>query len=101
MLKDVELDVIKIDMEFLKETVRTERSRIILNMIIGLIDSLGMESIMEGVETYEQVQYLRDMGCKFFQGYYFSRPIPINEFEKKYLEKTGVSCEKQNLSIGN
>lgn len=101
MLKDVELDVIKIDMEFLKETVRTERSRIILNMIIGLIDSLGMESIMEGVETYEQVQYLRDMGCKFFQGYYFSRPIPINEFEKKYLEKTGVSCEKQNLSIDN
>lgn len=88
MLKDVDLDVIKIDMEFLKETVRTERSRVILNMIIHMIDSLGMESIMEGVETYEQVQYLRDMGCKFFQGYYFSKPITIDEFERRYLDKT-------------
>lgn len=88
MLKDVELDVIKIDMEFLRETIRVERSRVILNMIIELIASLGMESIMEGVETSEQVHYLSNMGCKFFQGYYFSKPLPIEEFERKYIDTT-------------
>lgn len=89
MLKDVELDIIKIDMEFLRETVKVERSRAILNMIIDLITTLGMESIMEGVETYEQVKFLTDMGCKFFQGYYFSRPLSVEEFERRYLDKIG------------
>ena len=49
-----------------------------------LADKLGMEVIMEGVETEKQLSMLTRMVCKMFQGYYFSRPVPVDEFEEKY-----------------
>ena len=54
------------------------------NYDIELADSLGMEVLTEGVETRQQLQTLADMGCDNFQGYYFSRPIPVEEFEARY-----------------
>lgn len=85
MLKDINADVLKVDMVFLKETDNEERSRIILNMIISMAKQLKMPVITEGVENKEQVDFLTDMGCDIFQGYYFSRPISVKEFENKYL----------------
>ncbi|HBC70200.1 MAG TPA: hypothetical protein DCZ56_07680, partial [Sutterella sp.] len=73
-------DVLKIDMSFLQELRDTERSRIILQSVIGMALSLGMDVITEGVESVEQLQILTKMGCRHFQGYYFSRPIPADEF---------------------
>ena len=84
LLKNIKADVIKIDMGFLHEIGNRERSRIILQSVISLADSLGMEVITEGVETEQQYRTLADMGCRNFQGYYFSRPIPVDVFETKY-----------------
>ncbi|MCI8307661.1 MAG: sensor domain-containing phosphodiesterase, partial [Lachnospiraceae bacterium] len=85
MLKDIKADVLKIDMVFLRETENHVRSRIILNSIIGMSKKLGMKVLTEGVEKEEQIGALKEMGCDFFQGYYFSKPICVEEFEKKFL----------------
>ena len=47
--------------------------------------SLGVQSLTEGVETREQLEALRKMGCRLFQGFYYSKPIPVEDFEEKYL----------------
>ena len=85
MLKDIQADLLKIDMGFLRETDNVSRSKIILGAIIRLADSLGMDVVTEGVETQAQLRFLFSQGCQSFQGYYFSRPIPVEEFEGKYL----------------
>ena len=86
-LKDMDVDVIKIDMGFLRTTKpdRLEKSMSILNTIIALTKTLGLAVITEGVETKEQVMELTQMGCSVYQGYYFSKPIPIKQFEETYL----------------
>ena len=82
ILKSIQADVLKMDMGFLREIEESDRSRIILQSVIGLAQSLRMEVICEGVETAEQLEMLASMGCGLFQGYYFSRPIPVAEFER-------------------
>ena len=84
LLKDIHADVLKIDMSLLREIENKQRSRIILESIIGMAASLGMDVITEGVETETQLSLLRDMGCRHFQGYYFSRPLSPEAFDKKY-----------------
>ena len=83
LLKDMPVDVLKIDMVFLRKTRDADRARIILQQIINMAQKLIIPVITEGVETEEQVGFLTDMGCEMFQGYYFARPIPLDEFEKK------------------
>lgn len=87
MLKDMPVNTLKVDMGFLRQTNHQERSRTILKMIISLSKQLGMEVITEGVETKEQVDFLTDIGCDVFQGYYFARPMPVSEFEQKYFDR--------------
>lgn len=84
MLKDLPVDILKIDMEFLRKASDEMRSRKILKMIIELSAQLNMGVITEGVETAEQVQFLSDMGCKMFQGYYFAKPMCVADFEDSY-----------------
>ncbi len=84
MLKDISADILKIDMGFLRETENEIKGRDILESIITLAGKLGMEVITEGVETSAQLSMLTEMGCNLFQGYYFSRPVPVEEFERKY-----------------
>ena len=83
-LKDIKADVLKIDMSFLQEIRDNERNQIILKSVISMAESLGMDVITEGVETEEQLRVLTEMGCNHFQGYFFCRPVPVDEFEKKY-----------------
>ena len=85
MLKDINADVLKIDMAFLRESENEGKGREILETIITLAGKIGMEVITEGVETVDQLKMLSEMGCNNFQGYYFSKPIPAEEFEKKYF----------------
>ena len=85
MLKDIHVDVLKIDMAFLKKAEDEERSKKILQMVIGLSKQLEMPVITEGVETKEQVKFLTEMGCDMFQGYYFAKPMSVLDFEKQYL----------------
>ena len=89
MLKDIPIDVMKIDMAFLEETRDMDRAEQILESIISLAKRLEIPVITEGVETKEQVQFLSEMGCEMFQGYYFARAVPIAEFEDRYIRTGG------------
>ena len=82
MLKDMPVDILKIDMVFLGKTSDYKKSKIILNSIVNMANNLEMPQITEGVETKEQFDMLKEMGCKLFQGYFFSKPVPLSEFEK-------------------
>lgn len=86
LLKDVPFDVLKIDMAFLQDSENQDRSLQILNSIISMSKRLNMPVITEGVETKEQVEFLKDMGTDFYQGFYFARPMPISEFEATYIK---------------
>ena len=85
MLKDIRADVLKIDMAFLQETENREQSRVILASILEMSRKLDMTVITEGVEKESQISFLAKMGCDLFQGYYFSKPIPVEEFESRYM----------------
>jgi len=87
MLKDINANVLKIDMGFLRKTENQERAKVILNYTIDMAHELGMGVITEGVETENQLEFLKELGCEMFQGYYFDMPMPVDEFEKKYKEK--------------
>ncbi len=84
MLKDIQADVLKIDMSLLSEIESKQRSRIILESVINMAGSLGMEVITEGVETLSQMNSLATMGCRNFQGFYFSQPVTVDEFDRVY-----------------
>ena len=81
-LKDMPLDVLKIDMKFLGSAINNKRSETILRHVIKMAEELGLFSLTEGVETKEQYDMLNEMGCNLFQGYYFAKPMPLSEFEK-------------------
>lgn len=85
LLKDISFDILKIDMEFLKETKNPERSVQILHSIVKLSKRLSMPVISEGVETKEQVELLSEIGVDLYQGFYFSEPIKVEDFNKKFL----------------
>lgn len=84
ILKDVPFDVLKIDREFFSETNTSETSILILEKIVEMAKGLGIEVVCEGVETKEQVEVLRNIGCERVQGYFYGRPIPFDEFMEKY-----------------
>ena len=86
MLKDVHFDIIKIDMEFLRETMDENRKRIILKNIIKLSKELNMPVVVEGVEKVEQRDFLAEAGCALFQGFYYDKPLEVRDFEKKYMK---------------
>ncbi|MCR4876586.1 MAG: GGDEF domain-containing phosphodiesterase [Clostridiales bacterium] len=85
-LKDIPADVLKIDMGFLRESEQNVRSKIILESVVQMAERLNADVIVEGVETDRQKQELLDMGCRMFQGFLFSRPVPVEHFEKMYLK---------------
>lgn len=85
MLKEIPVDIIKLDMGFLYKTKDENKSYRIIEMIVELSQDLGMQAVSEGVETEEQLNFLAEIGCECFQGYYFSKPLDIETFEKLYL----------------
>ena len=85
MLKDIDVDVLKLDMGFLRQSQNNERGKSILQMVIGLSKQLGIPVISEGVETAEQLKFLAGLGCDMFQGYYLGKPMDVKQFESKYL----------------
>ena len=81
MLKDIPIDVLKIDMKFLTGN-DTEKAKTVVKNVINLSSDLNLVSLTEGVETQHQYEQLVKMGCSLFQGYYFAKPMPVEEFEK-------------------
>ncbi len=93
MLKDIPVDILKIDMAFLYRAKDIQRSQTIIRQVVSLSKELGIPVITEGVETEDQVSFLVGIGCNMFQGYYFAKPLPLEEFEKKYLFTTGTDLK--------
>ena len=81
LLKDMPVDVLKVDMKFLSGTKEGRKSNMILRSIMQLAEELGIASLTEGVETKQQYHDLCEMGCRLFQGYYFAKPMPLEDFE--------------------
>ena len=73
---------------FLQKGDRNMRAQTIIDEIITMTGRLGITSLTEGVETKEQFDSLKEMGCRLFQGYYFAKPMPLEDFER-YLADSG------------
>ena len=85
MLREAPVDVIKIDRYFVDEIMSTRRGRIIIENSVTMSKQLGMTVVAEGVETREQVDFLKSINCDVAQGYYYSKPVDMDEFEKMIL----------------
>ena len=83
MLKTTPFDVLKIDRGFLSEFMESERGRKIISHTISMSRDIGLNIIAEGVETGEQAHFLQSCGCDVAQGFYYSKPIPVEEFDKQ------------------
>lgn len=81
-LKDICIDVLKLDMDFFVKTENQDRSRKIIASMVSLANKLHTPVIAEGVEMEEQIDYLSSVGCHIVQGYYFSKPMSAAEYEK-------------------
>ena len=79
-LQTYDFDFLKIDMNFLRNFDKTPKSKVIIASIVDLAKKLGIHTLAEGVETLEQYEYLKQIGCELIQGYYFSKPLPIEDF---------------------
>lgn len=86
MLKDINIDILKIDKSFFQEIIENERGKIIIESIIQMTKKLGIKTVAEGIETKEQVEYLKQIECDMIQGYYYAPPIYQKEFEQKWLK---------------
>ena len=86
MLKDMPVDVVKIDKEFFSDTMNSQKGRAVITTVVDLAKNLDMDVISEGVETREQVEFLTEIHCAMVQGYYFAKPLPISEFEKLWFD---------------
>lgn len=86
MLKSTPFDVVKIDRGFLEEFMDSDRGRKIIQHTISMSRDIGLDIIAEGVETVEQAEFLSDCGCDAAQGFYYSKPLPVEEFDKRLIE---------------
>ena len=86
MLTHSEIGVLKIDRSLFQQE-GNGRERTILRHIIATARELGMRTVAEGVESRSYVEYLRSLGCDFIQGYVFYRPMPVEEFEERFLRR--------------
>ena len=86
MLSFVKIDVLKIDKSFVKDIVTNKRAQIIIGTMTKMCEEMGIQLIAEGIEDEQQLDVVREYGVKTVQGYLFSRPIPISEYEEKYIK---------------
>ncbi|HZG72801.1 MAG TPA: EAL domain-containing protein [Chondromyces sp.] len=90
------IDSIKIDRTFIQNIIENKRDSTIVKSIIQMAHQLGINVVAEGVETEKQLEFLKDIGCKELQGYFFSKPVNMESFTKM-LSKRTVSCMLPNI----
>ncbi len=92
LLKDYHFDTLKLDMEFLHSF--TDRSKAIITSTVTMAKDIDIKTLAEGVETAEQVEFLKSIGCGRLQGYFYGKPMPIDEFFA-HIEEFGIDIEKR------
>ena len=95
MLSAMPVDVLKMDREFIRRITDGEKDASLVALILGIAKSLKIPVVAEGVETEEQLNLLRKLGCPLVQGFYFSKPLPADEFEKKVIRAMQDNPEKE------
>ncbi len=89
MLNSINVDLIKLDAQFLRSYKKEEKKGInILESVVNMTQNLAMPIIVEGVETDEQAKFLSDLGCRYAQGYFFSRPMSVPDFDKLVADES-------------
>ena len=81
MLKNVPVDILKVDMGFVQDVENSDRAALIMKSIVQMAEWIHMGVVIEGVETKPQLDFLEEIGCNDIQGYYFSKPLPVEMFE--------------------
>ena len=93
VLQDIHFDLIKLDMRFMHRFDEGSVNRIIVTELVKMALALGVETVCEGVETREQAEFLREVGCTKLQGYYFCRPIPMEQILERYRKGVAIGFE--------
>lgn len=101
MLKDIPADIIKIDKEFLQLSTNSDRGKKVIKNIILLCKELKFKVMVEGVETEDQLDFLTSFGCEIAQGFYYAKPIPVEEFEEFTKEHYVVSVDIIKFSFND
>ena len=90
LLRELPWNVIKIDRSFMPvgdNSQEDEKRKVMLKSVIGMTQALGLKCIAEGVETVDQIIFLKKYGCYYVQGYYFDKPLPVSEFETRLIKE--------------
>ena len=87
MISELPIDALKLDMMFIRTAFDKHNDTRMISIVIDIANYLGVPVIAEGVETEEQYLALKELGCAIIQGYYFSKPVPAEEFEKFLIER--------------
>lgn len=82
----INFDILKLDRSLVKTLAQNQKARILIRSLAVICSDLGIKLITEGVETLEQLDILKELRCNEVQGYLFSKPLPLNDFENKYLQ---------------
>ncbi len=97
LLKSLPLDQLKIDRSFVRHMLIDKIDAAIANMVVALAQTLDLEVVAEGVETQEQWDVLAKSGCHYGQGYFFSRPLPLDRFEQ-FAFRQGKICKRLKVT---
>lgn len=99
ILQSIAFDTIKLDMQFMRQFDNGEKSRIIISELIRMALALGLDTVIEGVETIEQVEFLKEVGATKMQGFYFCKPLPLDIILLRY--RTGAEIGFEDPAIAD
>ena len=103
ILKNLPIQVLKLDILFFRQSVDIGRERIIIRNILTMAHELQMKTIAEGVETAEQVEFLKAAGCDIVQGYVYFKPMPLASFDQVLREELDQpqNCQTREAAVGS
>ncbi len=95
-ISSLPIDVLKMDMKFIQNVEEDSKNFRLIELILDIAGYLGVPVVAEGVETAKQMELLQNAGCEYVQGYYFSRPLPAEEFEKLIIKEIEAAKERKS-----
>ena len=99
MIADMPIDALKLDRSFIVDALKDDKNRKLLKMMMDIADSLSAITVAEGVETRQQLDLLKSLGCDIIQGYYFSKPLRAIEFEHLVKTRAAQLAEEKDASL--